>query len=559
MPGFRSRLMLVAALALCAAPPSLAAPEVITLGTDAQAADPVAACGDAAASAFEDGRDGHGVEDGQIFLGGAVASCEAALAAMPDSAAVKTWLARTYLLVGRRDAALALLESAIEDGNAFAAYLLAGAKLAETYRYGAEEGIALLALSADAGFAPAQADLAGRYETGDGVDFDSGEAMHLYQLAADRGHAGATYKLGTFYHGAFGTPPDYARATALYTRAVELGEPMGYNGLGQLHEFGQGVPEDFAEAARLYQLGADAGEKMSQTALAYLYEQGLGVAQDFDRSFALLTDAAAQNWGFAQAALSIHYLFGQGTAIDESKAFDLATQAVLNNVVYADGILGYLYAEGIGTYRDLTSALRHFEAGAQYGDPYSTERLPMTEAELACQRVAGDPHEGSGYAPGVSWEALDPAAAIPACAAALEMNPSSSGDRVWLGRAYAKAARLDEAVPLLAQGVDAGNPLAQLLYGDMLLSGAGVPEDPVQAIALYEAAAEQNFAPAQYGVGRAYAEGWGVAVDPAAALAWFRKALDNGMREAEADIARLEAGPVVPIDMTGFGREGPGY
>ncbi len=563
MRGVRSRGLAAGALALGLVLPALAAPEVVLLGSSGGDGDPVAACGDAAASPFEAGRDGRGLGDAQIFLGDAVQLCEAALAAAPDSAAVKTWLARTYVLAGRRDAAKPLLDDAVAAGNAFAGYLLAGIKLAESWQYPVEDGIELLAWAADAGFAPAAGDLGLRYETGDGVDFDYAEARRRYERALAGGYGYAAYKLGDHYQFALGVAADPARATAFYEQAVALGEPLGYYGLGQLHEYGTGVPQDYAAAAEFYQQGADAGEKSAQTALAYLYEQGLGVAQDFDTSFALLTSAAAKGWGFAEAALSIHYLFGQGTPVDLEKAFRLAQAAYQHDVAYANGILGYLYAEALGTPRSLLRAVEHFQKGADAGDGYSADRLPVAQAELECQRLAGDPHEDGAYGLGVTWEALQPEAAIAACAAALDANPEAVGDMVWLGRAYARDEQLDAAVPLLQQGVTAGNPLAQLIMGDMLLAGAGVDEDPAAGLALFEAAAAQGFGPAQYGLGLAYAMGWGgLAPDPARALEWLRKAERDDVEGATEQIALLAEGgdrDAVPVDMTGFAREGPRY
>ena len=546
------------------ASPAFAEPQVITLGVGDITADPVAACGDLAASPFEAGRNGRGLADGAIFLDGATEACEAAIAAAPDSAEAATWLARIYILVGRTDDAFPLLERASDAGNPFAAYLLSDLlerpvdSPPEDDKMG--RAFDLLISAANAGFAPAASDLAERYEMGEAVDIDYAEAMRLYQLAADSGHPFATYKLGYFYHGGYNVAVDYAQATAFYQRAADLGEPLGWNGLGQLYEFAQGVDQDYLKAAEYYQLAADQGEKMSQTALAYLYEQGLGVTQDFSRSFALLTEAAAQNWGFAQAALSIHYLFGQGTAIDANRAYDLAWSAQRNGIVYAEGILGYLFAEGLGTNRDLSSALFHFQAGSEGGDQYSTDRIPVTEAEIACLDAAGSQYEPGNIGHGLDFAAIDPDLAIAACENALQFNASSVGDKVWLGRAYAKAERYADAVPLLEEGVSFGNVLAAVVYGDMLLVGNGVEADPDRAISLYESAAAKSFGLAQYVLGMAYASGTGVAADPAVALDWYRKALDNGVADAEQQIALLESGSVtISVDMTGFGREGPGY
>jgi len=529
----------------------LAAPEVVTLGGGDSADDPVATCGDLAASPWETGREGRGLEDDQIFIDGAIAACEAALAADPQSAEAQTWLARVYYLAGRRDDADALLRQASDAGNPFAAYLLARLAGGDT---------AFLQQAADGGFAPAQSDLGERYELGNGVAGDYAEAQRLYQLASDQGLGFATYKLGLFEHYGYLAAADYGRAMDLYQAAADAGEPLGNFGLGQLYEFGQGVEQDYAKAAEFYQLAADKGEKMSQTGLAYFYEQGLGVAQDHDKSFALLVSASGQDWGFAHAALSIHYLFGQGTPVDQAKAYDLAWRAQRLGVVYAEGILGYMFQNGLGTVRDLSSALFHYQDGANKGDQYSADQIPTVEAEIACQDAAGSPYEPGGVGHGKAFLDIDAMEAILACENALQLNQGAVGDQVWLARAYARAERFEDAVPLLEQGVAAGNVLAHTVLGDLLMTGSGIDRDPQRALELYNAVAD-DFGLAQYTLGLLYAEGHEVPQDRDEALRWLRLAQSFGVIEADAEIAALmsEDGGGDEIDLSGFGREGPTY
>jgi hypothetical protein len=540
---------------------ALAAPEVTVLGGGGDQ-DPVAACGLLAASPYEADRPGPGLEDDQIFLNGAMTACEAALEASPDSALAQTWLARVYMLVGREAEAARLLARASQSGNAFASYLLSGALEMNAGQYVPDvtaSAFDLLQQSASAGFPAAQADLAERYETGNGVDTDYNEAQRLYQAAADQGHGLATYKLGYFEHAGYTAEADFAAAMEHYQRAAKLGEPLGNFGIGQLYEFGQGVDQDYARAAEFYQLAADAGEKQAQTSLAYFYEQGLGVAQDYDKSFALLKSASAQDWGYAHAALSIHYLFGQGTAIDEVKAFDLAWRAQRLGIVYAEGILGYLYQNGLGTPRDLSAALFHYQGGADGGDKYSSDQIAGAEAEIACEDAAGSPYEPGGVGHGRSFADIDPDAAIPACENAVSVSPGPVGNKVWLARAYARAERYKDAVPLLEEGVTAGNVLAHVVLGDLLMAGAGIDEDPERAIGLYQAVAK-DFGLAQLSLGLAYKQGIGVPQDRDQALHWLRLAQNFGVMEADPEIAGLlSGGEVEAIDLTGFGREGPGY
>ncbi len=558
MLGHRYHLTIGLLAGLFMAGSALAAPEVVVLGGGADSDDPVAACGDLAASPYEAGRDGRGVADDEIFIDGAIAACEAALAADPQSLEVQTWLARAYLMAGRIDDATSLLQSASDAGNPFASYLFSGLSERQQDSDGA---VALLTQAADGDFAPAQSDLAERYETGNGLTVDYVAAQRLYQAASDQGYGFATYKLGYFEHGGHVTAADYGRAMDLYQRAADLGEPLGNNGIGQLYEFGQGVDQDYAKAAEHYQLAADAGEKLSQTALAYFYEQGLGVPQDYDKSFALLTAASNQNWGFAHAALSIHYLFGQGTQVDAVKAYDLAWLAQRQGVVYAEGILGYLYQNGLGTERMLAQAKFHYQDGANGGDQYSADQIPGVEAELACQDAAGSPYEPGGIGYGRAFLDINADDAIAACENAIAVNPAPIGNKVWLARAYARAERYEDAVPLLEEGVTAGNVLAHAVLGDMLMAGAGIEENPERAIGLYRAVAD-NFGLAQLSLGLAYANGMGVPEDREQALHWLRLAESFGVTEAVPEITALLAegqGEAEDIDLTGFGREGPAY
>lgn len=540
------RILTSGLVAMLLATSAFAAPQVVPLGSDSTVdADPVAACGALAASPDEEGWHDRGLADKQIFLNGAQAACEAALRASPKSDAAKTWLGRVYVLIGRPADAAPLLEDAAGKGNGFAAYLLS--RLTDNgYDDGVEDdpdrSLQLLKQAADAGYTPASVDLAGRYETGEGVDPDIDAAVRLYRAAADSGNGRAIYKIGALTQAGDGIDQDYARAMELFQQAAEAGEPLGYNGIGQLYQNGQGVGQDYGKAAAAYQQGADQGEPQSEAALAYLYEQGLGVEQDYDKSFALLMDSAAQGYGFGQAALAIHYLFGQGVASDPGKALSLALQAVDKHVNYANGIVGYMYAEGLGTARDLGAAQMYYQAGSDGGDQYSADRLKITELEITCEDAAGSQYEPGGVGHGVDFEAIDADAAIAACSAAVEANPESVGDQAWLARAYMKAGRYSDAVPLARAGTDAHNVLAQTLYGDLLVLGRGVHRDTEAALELYKSAAEE-FPLAAFTLGRIYQEGEIVAADKDKAIEWYRKAYESGVEGADQRLAELGASP----------------
>ncbi len=558
---------------LLATGPALAEPKVVSVGGDATAErDPVAACGALAASPYEAGWSGRGLADAQIFLDGAEAACEAAVEAVPDSAEAKTWLARVRILTGHATTAVPLLEAANSAGNGFAAYLLSqllGSTVSNGVEPDDDRAFSLLQQASAAGFAPAEADMADRYTAGTGVTQDLGEAFRLYRSASGHGLGHGAYMAGYFYQDGQGTDVDYSQAAEAFHRAIDLGDPAGWYGLGQLSELGQGVEADYTKAAEAYQRGADAGEKMSETSLAYLLGQGLGVEKNEGKAFVLLSDAANQQYGVAQANLAIAYLFGQGTTVDVGKALDLGLAANSQHVATAAGIVGYMYAEGIGTGRDLGLALQYFEEGAKAGDKYSTDRVAMTQVELGCADQAGSQYEPGGASHGIEYSAIEPDAAIAACEAALAQNPSSVGDKVWLARAYIAAERYRDAVPLLEEGVAAGNPLAQSTYADLLIDGSGddgsgLAADTARALQLYQSAAAQDFGPAQLALGDLYLEGDLVTADLSVAAEWFRKASRNGVADADNRLSELQnsaAPPVAPSGdlAVGFGRAGPAY
>jgi len=174
-----------------------------------------------------------------------------------------------------------------------------------------------------------------------------------------------------------------------------------------------------------------------------------------------------------------------------------------------------------------------------------------------------------GASHGIEYSAIEPDTAIAACDAALAQNPKSVGDKVWLARAYMAAERYRDAVPLLEEGVAAGNPLALSTYADLLIDGAtddgsGLVADTARALQLYQSAAAQDFGSAQLALGDLYLEGDLVTADLSAAIGWFRKASGNGVVDAEATLVELQKSATPPAPPSGdlavgFGRAGPAY
>ena len=82
-------------------------------------------------------------------------------------------------------------------------------------------------LSAEAGFAPAQANLALMYHNGQGVPQDYAEAAKLYRLAAEQGIAGAQTNLGSMYYRGEGVLQDSVVAHMWFNIGAANGNELG--------------------------------------------------------------------------------------------------------------------------------------------------------------------------------------------------------------------------------------------------------------------------------------------------------------------------------------------
>ena len=94
----------------------------------------------------------------------------------------------------------------------------------------------------------------------------------------------------------------------------------------------------------------------------------------------------------------------------------------------------------------------------------------------------------------------------------------------------------------LTRCVEQGHAGAQSALGLKYASGAGVPEDDVEAVRLYRLAAEQGHAGAQWLLGGMYGEGDGVPENDVLAYMWFRLSADQGNGSALESKEWIEGG-----------------
>ena len=97
-----------------------------------------------------------------------------------------------------------------------------------------------------------------------------------------------------------------------------------------------------------------------------------------------------------------------------------------------------------------------------------------------------------------------------------------------------------QAVALLTRAAAAGSPEAQFELAKLYEQGIGVAPDPAQALALYQQAADQDFADAINDLGfMHYQGGLGLTPDPQSALQFFERAADLRHPQALFNFAAL--------------------
>ncbi len=154
--------------------------------------------------------------------------------------------------------------------------------------------------AADAGYAPAQFELAHLYADGLGVTRSLKQAVYWYGKAADQGDAEAENNLGSLYAQGRGVHRSVSRAAHWYGLAAAQGDPGAISNLGVMYLRGKGVKRDPARAFELFLRAAQMGYAAAQNYVAMMYANGQGVGRDYIWAYAWLDLAAKEISGARQ-------------------------------------------------------------------------------------------------------------------------------------------------------------------------------------------------------------------------------------------------------------------
>jgi len=203
----------------------------------------------------------------------ALAPCEAALAANPDSPRQMFQLARVVYQAGDQARSLRLYQDAAARGH----YLSANNAGVQFMR---GEGTPVdlvraeqyLRAAADKGFPTAMRNL-GEILVKRQTQAADTDAAYWFRRAAEAGVVGGMVWYGYMVEKGRGVPKDDTIAAAWYRRAAAAGNADGMTGLAVLLLYGRGVPQDRAQAIVLLRRAAELGQPEARRRIAELEPQ----------------------------------------------------------------------------------------------------------------------------------------------------------------------------------------------------------------------------------------------------------------------------------------------
>ena len=189
----------------------------------------------------------------------------------------------------------------------------------------------LLRTAAEAGYAPAQAQLGGSIESLAAHTEDKAqiaEARDWYEKAAAQNQPEAFLSLARFYDGGLGgLEVSPQKGFDFCFRAAKAGSVVAMNEMGVRYQKGAGVRQDNVAAIGWFTLGAQHGLPAALVNLGNCYEVGNGVRQDYDQAGRNYSAAARQNFGPAEFLLGEMLEQGKGAPVNLAHAYVLYTRA----------------------------------------------------------------------------------------------------------------------------------------------------------------------------------------------------------------------------------------
>jgi len=381
------------------------------------------------------------------------------------------------------------------------------------------KAVAMFQKASDLGNPEAMVALASAYENGTGGTVDANQAFRWYEKAADAGNLDAVVSLGKAYAEGNGVTRDETKAAVLFERAAAQDRADAINNLGVLYAKGLGVAKDLEKAKALYAKSAGLGNSDAQDNLKALESEivanqkatstgrasepadpdrkignDVGAAKQFERAAAIDRASKINKINSGETALNDTEIvtpesiasenFG-GISTNSSQktddfrvlTFEEAMDKANAGDAYAQAVVSIYYGVGYKTNKDVEKSAAYALQSAKQGHPLGIYRVGV-------MRQTGEGMEKSE----------------------------------------------EQGRKLKAQSVDGlnnmgGDPYALTALGVMLYQGEVINENKSEAVRVFELAADQDYAPAQYSYAVCLDRGIGVEKDPDLAKQYLAKAV----------------------------------
>lgn len=229
------------------------------------------------------------------------------------------------------------------------------------------EGLRWYRLSAEQGYAAAQAYMGFAYYSGMGVVQNLQEAVRWYSMSADQGYAAAQCNLGLCYEHGYGTVKQPELALKWYKAGAEQGDAASLYNLGHCLEHGIGTQPSLDEAFSYYIRSAELGYTSAQYKVGYCYYTGEGTQQNLECAVAWFRAAALKGYAPAQCKLGLCFENGHGVEKQLEKAAEWYRLSADQGHAPALYYLGYLYYSGNGVPRSVEEAVKLYKMAADKG------------------------------------------------------------------------------------------------------------------------------------------------------------------------------------------------
>lgn len=205
-----------------------------------------------------------------------------------------------------------------------------------------DEGLSLLNMAAEQGYADAEYELAEVFFQRAATH---NQAIALFEAAANHGQVRAQFRLGQLYKaGEVGrsgsrastvhrdTAPHLKMAFEWFHKAAEQGDVEAMFEQGQMHAQGLGTTQNFEAAEKCYQQAAEKGNAKAAFNLGFLFAHGQGVEQDDVRAYQWYRISELAGYALAKSsgALCLKRLNEKQKELAEWRAESFLTQISLS-------------------------------------------------------------------------------------------------------------------------------------------------------------------------------------------------------------------------------------